>query len=366
MINIAIIGTRGIPNYHGGFEQFAEYLSVGLVQKGHQVLVYNSHKHPFQESTYKGANIVHCFDPEYKIGTAGQFIYDLNCIRDLKKHNFDIVLQLGYTSSSVWGKLLPKKPLIITNMDGLEWKRSKYSGKVQWFLKNAERWAINTSHYWIADSIGIQNHLKESYQVESEYIPYGANTFEDIDASCLEKYNLTSYNYNMLVARLEPENNFEMILDGIVKLKTETPFIVIGKHQTKYGEFLKDKYKTASNIRFIGGVYDQHELSNIRYHTNLYFHGHSVGGTNPSLLEAMACNTFICAHNNIFNKSILGEDALYFQSSDEVADMLKQGIPKNKKTAKENNLLKIKELYSWETIIDQYEKLFVRLLKENQ
>lgn len=361
---IAIIGTRGIPNHYGGFEQFAEYLSVGLVEKGHRVVVYNSHKHPFQEPVYKGVKLEHCYDPEHKIGTVGQFIYDFNCIRNLKKHNFDIVLQLGYTSSSVWGRLLPENPIIITNMDGLEWKRSKFSGKVQWFLKNAECWAVKTSDFWVADSIGIQQHLKENYNVESEYIPYGAEIFEEVDVTCFNKFKLKPYDYNLLVARLEPENSIEMILDGHIHSQTELPFIVIGKHETQYGEFLKSKYKDQSTIQFIGGVYDQQVLSNIRFHCNLYFHGHSVGGTNPSLLEAMACNTFICAHDNIFNKSILGQDAYYFQSSDDVAKLIKPELSTRKQLAKENNIKKIKDLYSWETIINKYEKMFFRLLKD--
>jgi glycosyltransferase involved in cell wall biosynthesis len=362
-MRIAILGTRGIPNNHGGFEQFAEYLSVSLAKKGHQIVVYNSHKHPYLEKDYKGVQIAHCYDPEYRIGTAGQFIYDFNCILNLRKHSFDIVLQLGYTSSSVWGRLLPKAPFIITNMDGLEWKRSKYSHKVQWFLKNAELWAVKTSDCLVADSVGIQRHLKEKYNVKSEYIPYGAEVFKSSEVACLDQYKLEPQKYNMLVARLEPENNIEMILDGHIHSKTELPFVVIGKHETQYGEFLRNKYKEQKMIRFIGGVYNQHELSNLRYFANLYFHGHSVGGTNPSLLEAMACSAYICAHDNIFNRSILENDACYFQSSDDVAQIIRSEYGAiEKENAIDNNINKIKEFYSWETIISRYEELFFRLL----
>ena len=137
-MEIAIIGTRGIPNYYGGFEQFAEYLSKFLVENGHNITVYSSNNHPYQESTWKGVKIIHCKDPEDKIGTIGQFIYDFNCILDVRKRNFDIILQLGYTSSSIWGKLLPKSAVIITNMDGLEWKRTKFNKPVQKFIKFAD------------------------------------------------------------------------------------------------------------------------------------------------------------------------------------------------------------------------------------
>ena len=125
-IKIGILGTRGIPNAYGGFEQFAQYLAAGLVKMGHSVTVYNSSTHPFRESNWEGVEIVHCYDPENKIGTAGQFVYDYNCIRDAAKRNFDILLQLGYTSSSVWHRYWPKNAVNIVNMDGLEWKRTKY------------------------------------------------------------------------------------------------------------------------------------------------------------------------------------------------------------------------------------------------
>ena len=108
-MKVAILGSRGIPNYYGGFEQFAEYLSVGLVERGHDVTVYSSHAHPFKKDTFKGVELKHVFDPEYKIGTAGQFVYDLLCILDTRRQQYDIILQLGYTSSSVFFNFHPIK-----------------------------------------------------------------------------------------------------------------------------------------------------------------------------------------------------------------------------------------------------------------
>ena len=125
-MNIGILGTRGIPNHYGGFEQFAQYLAKGLVAKGHIVFVYNSNSHPYQESTWNGIHIIHCNDPENSIGTVGQFIYDYNCLQDARKRNFDILLQLGYTSSSIWYRFWPKKAITIVNMDGLEWRKRCY------------------------------------------------------------------------------------------------------------------------------------------------------------------------------------------------------------------------------------------------
>ena len=178
-MRIAILGTRGIPNNYGGFEQFAEYLALGLVSKGHEVTVYNSHTHPYQELTWKGVHIKHIYDPENKIGTAGQFIYDFLSILDTRKKDFDIILELGYTSSSLFFDFHPKKSLVITNMDGLEWKRTKFSAKVQKFLQWAESLAVKKSDHLVSDSIGIENYLMKKYNVSSTYIPYGSHLFDD-------------------------------------------------------------------------------------------------------------------------------------------------------------------------------------------
>ena len=362
-MKIAIIGTRGIPNHYGGFEQFAEYLSLGLVKKKHEVWVYNSHLHPYQESSWEGVNIVHCKDLEDKVGTAGQFIYDLNCILDCRKREFDIILQLGYTSSSVWGSLLPKNSITITNMDGLEWMRSKFSKKVQYFLKKAEKWAINTSDHLVADSVGIQQHLKNNFNVDSTYIPYGAHVFNTPNENVLESYDLVKFKYGMLVARMEPENNIETILDGVQKSSSKMPFLVVGKTENEFGKYLKNKFKDVPTIQFIGGIYDIEILNNLRNYAGLYFHGHSVGGTNPSLLEAMSSNALIVANDNIFNKSILGTDAFYFSNAKDVS-MILEDLPETKRdTFVKNNIEKIKTLYTWEKIINDYENLFIKLAK---
>jgi glycosyltransferase involved in cell wall biosynthesis len=355
-LKVAIIGTRGIPNHYGGFEQCAEYLAVGLVKRNFEVIVYNSHSHPYHEKTWKGVEIIHCYDPEDKLGTAGQFIYDLNCIIDSRKRNVDVVLILGYTSSSVWGWLLPQKSITTTNMDGLEWKRTKFSKRVKKFLLFAEKLAIKFSDHLIADSIGIQDYLRQTYNAPSTFIPYGAHLFLDPDGSVITAYDVEPYTYNLLVARLEPENSIEIILDGVVLAKDETPFLVIGKHTTKYGEYLKEKFKDHKNIRFIGGIYNINVLNNIRYYSKLYFHGHTVGGTNPSLLEAMASNSLICANDNPFNKYILGDDAYYFSNADDIAKVIHMANKSDESSVKmlANNSRKIEETYTWETIVEQY------------
>ncbi|MET3025465.1 DUF1972 domain-containing protein [Flavobacterium sp. UW10123] len=362
-MKIAILGTRGIPNNYGGFEQFAEIFAVFLAEKKHDVYVYNSHKHIFQEKDFMGVNIIHQYDPEYKIGTAGQFIYDLNCILDSRKRNFDIILQLGYTSSSIWSFLLPKKTKIITNMDGLEWKRTKYSKPIQKFLKFAEKKAVQSSDYLVADSLGIKKYLKEKYKTEAVYIAYGADLFSEPQEEVLAQYNVEKNNFNLLIARFEPENNIEVILDGIAESQDDKVMLVVGNNDNSYGDYLKKKFYNYRNIRFIGGVYNKRHLDNLRYFSNLYFHGHSVGGTNPSLLEAMATKALIVAHNNEFNRAILQEKAFYFSNAKDIKHFIKTVKRKDHEKIVQDNFDTILHEFNWNKINESYLKLFEESLQ---
>ncbi|MEZ4792901.1 MAG: DUF1972 domain-containing protein [Gelidibacter sp.] len=362
-MNIAIIGTRGIPNNHGGFEQFAEHFSVYLAQKGHEVSVYNSHNHPFQDKDYKGVKILHCYDPEYKIGTAGQFVYDFNCIIDSRQRHFDVILQLGYTSSSIWYWMMPKESLIITNMDGMEWKRSKYSKKVRKFLKYAEKLVVKSSDFLISDSIGIQEYIKTKYNKDSEFIAYGATLFTTPNPEILSVYNVKEHDYCVIIARLEPENNIETIVKGYDVSKTTYDLIIFGA-LNDYGKALQKKYAHNPHIRFMGANYNQEHLNNLRYYSRYYFHGHSVGGTNPSLLEAMASNALIVANDNVFNKSILETDAIYFESHSDIERILIDDKAfGNKPTFTDKNAMKIKKSYSWESINAAYEDFILNCKK---
>lgn len=363
-MRVAIIGTRGIPNHYGGFEQFAQFLSEGLVKKGHEVFVYNSHNHPFREDTWHGVHIIHKYDPEFRIGTAGQFLYDLNCILDTRKRKFDVILNLGYTSSSVWSRLFPGKPVLITNMDGLEWKRTKFSKKVQRFLMYAERLAVEHSDVLVADSEAIKDYITQKYAKPSHFIAYGAHVFTNPNQELIGGYQLSPYGYNILVARMEPENNIEVILDGVSQSRSEEPCLVIGNYGNKFGSYLAEKFSNEKRIIFMGPVYDLEILNNLRYFSRYYFHGHSVGGTNPSLLEAMASNCFIISHNNEFNNSVLRDNALYFNCAADIATILNKPYDATlKESFTLSNKQKIETIYSWENIINLYETLMLSSLK---
>lgn len=376
-MKIAFIGTRGIPNNYGGFEQFAEYISVGLVERGHEVVVYSPHFHPYKEDYYKGVRIKHIYSPETWMGSSiGSFFYDFSSLKDaLKKENFDIIYEAGYTSivpAYIWFNVRKiTYPIFTTNMDGLEYKRTKFNKWVQKFLFWEERTTVKHSHYLIADNMGIHDYYKEKYGKESRFLAYGADIHDDYDVSFLKEYGLAPNDYYLLVARLEPENNIEMAIKGylISKTKGKRPLIIIGKTNTPHGRELVEKYRKEESIVFVGGIYDYSKLNSIRHFAFAYFHGHSVGGTNPSLLEAMASGCFILANNNIFNKAVLKENSIYYSSAEEVAEVLNRIdflAEKYKVTYVNNNLCEIRQEYSWEKLVDEHESYFRWLISQKK
>jgi glycosyltransferase involved in cell wall biosynthesis len=365
-LRIGILGTRGIPNHYGGFEQFAEYLSTGLVAKGHEVFVYNSHNHPYHSNTWNNVQLIHCYDPEYQLGSFGQFIYDFNCIIDARRRNFDVILMLGFTSSSAWGWFYPDQSTLIFNMDGLEWKRTKYSKPVQKFLLLAEKLAVRFSHYYIADSVVIQSYLKSKYAIASEHIPYGAEIHDNEDEQLLQEYGVKKHDYFILMARMAAENNIEMILDGFHASNSSKKFLVVGSVDNKTGRHLVQKFKNDERIMFTGGIYNHpQKIHSLKIYSNLYFHGHSVGGTNPSLLEAMASRSLVVAHDNLFNRAVLQQDAYYFASPNEVREIIENTHRNGREMVMiNNNLQKIKEQFSWENVIKKYEDFIQRCVLE--
>ena len=374
-MKIAFISVRGIPNNYGGFEEFAEYISVGLAERGHDITVYSPHYHPYQEKDYKGVHIKHIYSPELWMGgSVGSFFYDYLSLKDaLKKENFDIIYDAGYTS------IIPayirfnvkkiKHPIFTTNMDGLEYKRAKFSKWARKFLFWEEQMAVKHSHYLIADNMGIQDYYKEKYGKESKFLAYGATIHDHYNADYLKEYGLTENGYFILVARLEPENNIYMAIDGYLASEQygKKPLVVVGKTNTPYGKKLVAKYGNNPNIKFVGGIYDFDKLNSVRHFSYAYFHGHSVGGTNPSLLEAMASECFILSHNNVFNHSVLRDNAIYYKSTEDVAKLLNDIdniVYKYKSDFTLDNLDIIRNEYSWEKLIDEHEKYFKGIFED--
>ncbi len=364
-MKIAITGSRGIPNNYGGFEQCAENLAVLLVEAGHEVTVYNPDYHDYNIDSYKGVRIVKQWNPEKKIGTIGNFIYDYRCIQHAISENCDILLVLGYTTASVFFPFLnKKKSILVTNMDGLEWKRNKWNMIIKKLALWFEKLGAKYSDYLVSDNREIRNYLQRTYKTDSTVIAYGATLFRDPQESILQEYNIETGKYDILIARLEKENNVETVLDGVLLSSSSTPTLVIGNHQTAYGNYLKEKYKAHSHIRFMGGIYNLNHLDNLRWHARFYFHGHSVGGTNPSLLEAMSSGAFILAHDNLFNRDVLGSNAYYFESPEAAAQLLRapEKCLEQRDRFIQANFLKIENEYNWQKITNEYEDLFKTVL----
>jgi glycosyltransferase involved in cell wall biosynthesis len=360
-LKIAIIGTRGVPNRYGGFEQFAEIVSQYWVEKGHEVICYNPHDHYFTEDYFNGVKIVKKFNPEKSVGAAANFLYDYLCLRDAVKRQCDIYLELGYQSASISFLTIPKKERkkIITNMDGLEWKRDKWSPLVKRITKFAEKIAVKYSARLISDNIGIANYYKENFSVDSDFIAYGCDTVEILDKSIYQEYIGGDIAFDLVIARLEPENSIETILNGVLKSSSDVPLFIVGNKDTKYGSYLQEKFKD-TRVKFIGGIFNKNILDSMRQNCRLYFHGHTVGGTNPSLLEAMAAGGNIVAHNNEFNSSVLENDAKYFISDKEIQEIRDNFLEYENEFRVFNitNINKIKQAYSWNKIGDAYLEVF--------
>jgi glycosyltransferase involved in cell wall biosynthesis len=358
---IGILGSRGIPNHYGGFEQFVEQLAPGLVRAGHRVAVYCTHHHPYPHVQFEGVELIRCTDPEAWIGSAGHFLYDLNCILDSRARGFDLLYQLGYTTSGIWQALLPRHTVLVTNMDGLEWTRAKYKGALKALLRYSERAVVRRSDHLIADAVPIQQYLKETHQKDASYIAYGAHPFDHPDAGMPESLGLAPGKYVLVIARMQPDNHIEMMIKGALAADCNYPLVLVGRTNNRYGRQMVQQY-ASDRIRFIGGIYDPVVLNNLRHFAWRYGHGHSAGGTNPSLLEAMAAGARILAHDNPFNRSVLEKGALYFKWASDFAHLLlSSGDEAEWQERMLLNAQRIRTHYSVQGIIDQHERLFSRL-----
>lgn len=367
-MKITFVSTRGIPNNYGGFEKFVEQLSVRLAARGHEVIVYSPHYHVYKDNGYRGVHVKHIYSPEPWLGShVGSFFYDFLSLRDaLKREKPDIIYVAGYTSivpAYIWYNVRNmKSPVLMTNMDGLEYKRTKFSRWVRAFLSWEERITLKYSRFLIADNTGIQDYYKSEYDRESTLLAYGADIPQAYDERYVSELKLKSNEYFLLVARMEPENNIAMAVEGYLASKwcRKKPLVVVGKLNTRYGKELVTRYGRETTIRFTGGIYDTERLNSLRYFSYAYFHGHSVGGTNPSLLEAMACGCFILSHDNVFNKTVLGRNAFYYRNEKSVTsilDSMDETIVEKEKFTIEN-MRTIRDKYSWDKLTDAYEKFF--------
>lgn len=354
-MKIAIIGTRGIPNNYGGFEEFAEQIAIQFSEKELTTYVYNPHYYRAKPQNEK-IIIRYKYFPEKILGSFSSIIYDYLCLKDAL-NVADFVICCGYSSIAPSIDFFKKeKHRIYFHMDGIEWQRSKWSNLIKKYIIWSEKKIVNFSNNMISDNMVIADYFLKKYQKSSTFIPFGANLEDNYNHNFIESYGLTPQKYHLIISRAEPENNIETIIKAFLISKDENKLVILMDINQKYGRYIFNKYQHYSNLIFLGTIFDQEIISNIRHFSKLYFHGHSVGGTNPSLLQAMASGCNIIAHDNDYNKSVLDFDAMYFSNINSLVDCIV--TPSFSKEQVDNNYKKIKNIYNWKLIADTYVNLF--------
>lgn len=353
-MKLAILGTRGIPARYGGFETFAEQLAVRLVGRGHEVTVFCEETDGASEQ-YKGVRLRYLAAP--KLGPLSTLVFDAECLWKAR-HGFDVIYMLGYGSSAfcwvprVWGSQ------VWINMDGLEWARAKWGTIARWYFRLAEGIAMWSPNRIIADATAIKTSLQARHRrlPPCDVIPYGCEIVESACPDELESLGLLPGSYYLVVCRFEPENHVREIIEGFLASRSSARLVLVGDHARKsaYVEMLA-RYRS-ERLLFTGPVYDASRLQAMRYFCRAYIHGHSVGGTNPSLLEAMGCGNLVIAHDNPFNREVLGNSAPFFSDQRTVtaAIDLVDSEKADATAMKAQVVERVKQYYTWERITNHY------------
>jgi glycosyltransferase involved in cell wall biosynthesis len=322
--SIAIVGTVGIPASYGGFETLVENLA--RFHSNHQMpsrlVVYCSAKGiPQKPATYLGAHLKYI---PLSANGLSSVAYDILSLLSAIRQRSDVCLLLG-VSGAIAIPLIRMlfKTRIVTNIDGVEWKRAKWKGFSKWFLRFSERLAVRFSHEVIADNQGIAEHVREQYGRECAVIAYGGDHAVNVGAVPYEGQPLPEQ-YALSVCRVEPENNPGMILEAFAG-NPDLPLVFIGNwNHSTFGRELKQRYAAVPHVRLLDPIYDAGVLRTIRSKAALYVHGHSAGGTNPSLVEMMHFGVPVAAYDCCFNRFTTESKALFFRSADSLRQILKR------------------------------------------
>lgn len=354
---IAIIGTVGLPANYGGFETLTEYLTKHFATS-FDVRVYCSSKsYPIKLKTYNNATLKYL--PFHANGVQS-ILYDSVSIFNALWY-VDVLLILGVSGCIVlpFVKLISTKKIIV-NIDGLEWKRSKWGKAAKWFLKYSEKLAVKHADVVISDNKVIQKHVWDNYQVKSELIAYGADHCkkEVLTEKVLKEYSFLAKNYAFNVCRIEPENNVLLILQAF-SLCPSLAIVIVGNwDNSAYGKALKQQFEQFKNIHIVNPIYDQSILNEIRSNCQVYIHGHSAGGTNPSLVEAMYLELPVIAYGVSYNKETTDNKALFFDTKLQLVEIL-TNLKQQELYSIAQQLKKIADTkYIWTVIAAQYAKLF--------
>ena len=382
--NIYIIGSKGIPANYGGFETFVENLTRKRVSKNIKYHVACMAKNT-EEFEYNDARCFNISVPN--IGPAKAVYYDIMALKVAIKHIKEnkvknaIVYILACRIGPFMGhykKILKKLGCkLYINPDGHEWKRAKWNALIKKYWKISEQLMVKHADLLVCDSINIEKYIKEDYKKynpQTTFIAYGADTeksiLKDDDKKLVDWYTdkkVTAKEYYLAVGRFVPENNFETMIKEFMKSDTKKDFVLVTNvEKNKFYDELKEKtnFDKDERIKFVGTVYDQELIKKIRENAFAYLHGHSVGGTNPSLIEALATTELNLLFDVGFNREVGEEGALYWSKEEgdlaniiSKSEKLSQDERQNYSEKAKNRIF---EQYSWKKIIEDYEKLFIK------
>ena len=356
-MRLAIIGTAGVPAKYGGFETLAEQLVLQW-QDQFDLTVYNSthyYRPEERRPTWEGAKIVYV---PIKPNGLQSILYDIWSMIHALLHS-DVLLVLGVSGCIFlpFLKLFSNKQIIV-NVDGLEWRRAKWKGLARKFLIYSEQMAIRYADQIVADNKAIQKYIHERYNQSSWMIEYGGDHCEQetLSAKLLKKYPFLNKDYTCSVCRIEPENNIHLILEAF--RISRMPLVIIGNwDHSEYGRNLLNQYSKYRNLHLLPPIYNIRILNQIRSNTSLYIHGHSAGGTNPSLVEAMYLGLPVVAFDVIYNRITTEGKALYFSDAADLVQQLLILDDASLREVRQKMQFIAEKRYRWQVIAQAYAQI---------
>ena len=360
MKKIAIIGTVGLPASYGGFETLAENITAHL-NKDYAFTVYCSGvRYSDKKEKHNNARLVYL---PFDANGSQSIIYDIISIISALFYA-DVLLVLGVSGClllpfiRLFTKLTGKK--IVVNIDGLEWQRDKFGSFAKWFLKLSEKAAVIFSDAVICDNKAILDYVQQTYSKTGYLIEYGGDNACQVsyNARDLEKYPFLKKNYAFSVCRIEPENNLHLLLEAF-SCQQQIPLVIVGNWQSsRYGMELWERYHNNDSIILLDPVYQREAVNMLRSNCSLYLHGHSAGGTNPSLVEAMSSGLPIAAYDVIYNRETTENQALYFKTATELTTLIGKLEETTLSDLRKRMANVAERRYRWQVIVDKYRHFF--------
>lgn len=357
---LVILGTRGIPARHGGFETFAERLALHLAEKGWRVTVacqMDGHDAP---TAWRGVRLTQ--HRPWSRGPAGTIEMDLRATAAVLRDGTDIALTLGY-NTAVLGLLLRAARIPhLMNMDGIEWQRAKWSGPARGWLWLNERAARLAADHLVADHPGIAEHLARLAPARRiTVIPYGSDAVTTADPEPIRaRWGLIPGQYVTSIARIEPENSILELVSAFARRPRGRRLVVLGRlDPSSNAHHAAIRAAASEEVMFPGAIYEQDIVTALRVHAAFHAHGHRVGGTNPSLVEALGAGNAILAHDNRFNRWVAGDAAAYFADTDSCAaafDALLDDAPR-RTAMQEAARARHAAAFRWAPVLAAYERL---------